>query len=101
MTRRTVRPPAAGSAPLSGAVISGGLVFVSGQTAADVVGFENQVQAVLDKLGALLREAGSSYEDVLRCTVYLADIRNRDQMNRVYAKFFSINPPAPPPSNAG
>ena len=94
MTRKVIRPPGPGAAPLSGAVISDRVVFVSGQTAGEVVGLEKQAQAVLEKIGAILREAGSSYEDVIRCTVYLTDIRNRDAMNAVYARFFGSRPPA-------
>jgi 2-iminobutanoate/2-iminopropanoate deaminase len=95
MDRKVIRPPQPGAAPLSGAVISGGLVFVAGQTAGDVAGFDEQTHAVMKKLGMILREAGSSYENVLRCNIYLTDIRNRGRMNEIYAKYFAAaSPPA-------
>ena len=49
---------------------------------------------------AVLEEAGASLDDVLKCTVYLADIRHFDQMNAVFAAFFPIDPPARTTVNA-
>ena len=91
--RKIVGTRSAGS-PLSPAVRYGDLLFISGQTAADGVGLEAQAHAVLKKIGELLRAAGGDFGDVLRCGVYLSDIRLRDRMNAVYAEYFKEEPPA-------
>jgi 2-iminobutanoate/2-iminopropanoate deaminase len=80
--------------PLSPAVRFGDLLFVSGQTAAEVDGLEGQAHAVLKKLSALLQAGGSDMSEVLRCGVYLSDIRLRDRMNAVYSMYFRYEPPA-------
>ncbi len=93
---RTVVSPT-GAAPLahfSPGIRSGGLLFVAGQTAHEVAGFEEQTRSVLDKLGAILRAGGSDYRHVLRCGVYLADIRTFQRMNEIYAGYFPKDPPA-------
>ncbi len=81
-------------AHFSSGIRSGGLLFVAGQTAHEVEGFEAQTRAVLDKIGAVLRAGGSDYRHVLRCGVYLADIRTFRRMNEVYAGYFPTEPPA-------
>jgi 2-iminobutanoate/2-iminopropanoate deaminase len=91
--RTIVGTPSAGS-PLSPAVRYGDLLFVSGQTAADLVGLEAQAHAVLRKIRGLVQAAGGDLGDVLRCGVYLSDIRLRDRMNAVYAEYFKDEPPA-------
>lgn len=93
MERTIVGTRAAGS-PLSPAVRYGDLLFLSGQTASEVDGLEAQAHAVLKKLRALLQNGGAEMGDVLRCGVYLSDIRLRDRMNAVYAEYFKEQPPA-------
>lgn len=93
---RTIVSPG-GAPPLahfSPGVRSGGLLFVAGQTAHEVEGFEAQTRAVLEKIGAILQAGGSDYRHVLRCGVYLADIRTFQRMNDVYARYFPTEPPA-------
>jgi 2-iminobutanoate/2-iminopropanoate deaminase len=80
--------------PLSPAVRFGNLLFVSGQTAADADGLEAQAHAVLRKLAAVLQAGGADLSDVVRCGVYLSDIRLRDRMNEVYSLYFREQPPA-------
>jgi len=77
------------------------LVFVSGQipidpATGDVKGSEIKVQTeqVLKNLGAILEEAGSSYDRVLKATVFLKDMQDFAAMNEVYATFFKSGPPA-------
>lgn len=94
MTRSAIRPPQPGGTPLSAAIVTDGLIFVSGQTAGEVQGIDGQIEAVLKKLGAILREAGADYSDVVRCGVYLTDIRYRPRVNEIYGRFF--DPAAPP-----
>lgn len=87
--------------PYSQAVISGGLLFASGQIALDpdtgvVVGDDVSVQTeqVLKNLMAVLKEAKIGPENVVKTTVYLADMADFPKMNDVYARHFAKEPPA-------
>jgi 2-iminobutanoate/2-iminopropanoate deaminase len=96
MARTIVAPSGApaSKSPLSPGVRWGDLLFVSGQTAPEAVGVEAQTRAVIEKMGKILTAGGSSYANVLRCGVYLADIRTFETMNAVYREFFPDAPPA-------
>lgn len=96
MMRTIVTPTGVGApkSPLSHAVRWDNILFVSGQTAPEVAGVEAQTRAVLEKVGAILRAGGSDYANVLRCGVYLSDIRTFEAFNAVYREFFASAPPA-------
>ncbi len=96
MSRKVVTPAgvAPNPNPVSPAIVVGDLVFVSGQTARDQQGVEAQTRAVLEKLGAILRAAGSDYTKVARCGVYLKDVGDFQKMNAVYREFFPTEFPA-------
>ena len=81
---------------LSGAVEAGGLVFVAGQVADDLVaGIEGQTQQVLAKIDGLLAKAGTSKSKIVSANVWVTDIRNREGMNAVWMKWMDPkNPPA-------
>jgi 2-iminobutanoate/2-iminopropanoate deaminase len=77
------------------------MVFTSGQVGLDpatgeLVGTDigQQTQRVLENLRAVLAGAGLSLDDVVKTTVYLADMADFQAMNQVYEKFFSAAPPA-------
>ena len=86
--------------PYSQAIKWGNLVFVSGQIAlnsgkATVEGdIREQTRTVLSNLEKILGAAGSSLDNVLKITVFLADINDFAAMNEVYRTFFSEVPPA-------
>jgi 2-iminobutanoate/2-iminopropanoate deaminase len=87
--------------PYSQAVKAGGLVFCSGQIPLDprtgelVAGdIGEQTRQVLHNLGAVLEAAGAAYADVVRITVYLADLADFAAMNAVYGEFFVLPAPA-------
>jgi|SRR5690606_18734302 len=87
--------------PYSQAVKAGNLVFVSGQIPLDPATGEfvpGDVQAqthrVMQNLSAILEAAGSSMDQVIRCTVYLADMNDFAAMNEVYGSYFSEPAPA-------
>ena len=80
--------------PVSPAAVVGDFVFVSGQTARDQQGVEAQTRTVLEKLGVILRAAGSEYAKVARCGVYLKDVDDFQKMNAVYREFFPNEHPA-------
>jgi len=87
--------------PYSQAVISGGFLFCSGQIALDPEsgqlvkgGIEEQTDRVLLNLLAVLREAKMGPENVVKTTVYLADMADFARMNEVYARHLGKQPPA-------
>ena len=53
-----------------------------------------EVQNIFEAFRGLFNEAGVSFRDVVQVTVYLADINDYDEMNRAYAEYFSVGPPA-------
>lgn len=92
-------PPAAG--PYSPAVAVGDLLFVSGQVALAPDGsgpvrgsFEEEVRQALSNLKAVLENAGSGLEHVVKTTVYLADMEQFGTFNSIYGEAFGVNPPA-------
>ena len=77
------------------------LIFVSGQGATDpatgrLVGLdvESQTEQVFRNMEAILKAGGSDLSRVLRCGVFLTDLRDFDAMNRVYARVFGDDRPA-------
>jgi len=92
-------PPAAG--PYSQAIKAGGLVFVSGYLARDPAtnkmidgDIKVQTDRVLKNISAVLTASGSSLDKVVKTTVYLRNAADFAAMNEVYAKFFTVIPPA-------
>jgi 2-iminobutanoate/2-iminopropanoate deaminase len=89
--------------PYSQAVRAGGLLFVAGQIpldplTGDLVGGDVVAQArrVLDNIGAVLKAGDLSFADVVRTTVFLADMNDFAAMNEVYGAYF----PPPYPARA-
>lgn len=76
-------------------------MFVSGQIPTDprtgqfvAGGIAEQTEQVFMNLKAVLEASGSSLDQVVKTTVFLADMKEFSEMNEVYAKFFSGPPPA-------
>ncbi len=87
--------------PYSQAVKTGGFVFCSGQIPIDPATGEfvsndvaEQTDQVLKNLSAVLEAAGSSLNEVVKTTVFLADMNDFAAMNEIYGKYFSDNKPA-------
>ncbi|MCA1567376.1 MAG: RidA family protein [Acidobacteria bacterium] len=87
--------------PYSQAVSLGNFVFTSGQIPIDPKtgvfvegGIAEQTEQVLRNLAEVLRAAGTSLEEVVKTTVFLADMNDFAAMNEVYARYFSSEPPA-------
>jgi 2-iminobutanoate/2-iminopropanoate deaminase len=87
--------------PYSQAVRAGQLLFVSGQVPLDpatgqiVAGdIETQTRRVFDNLAAVLKAGGRSFADVVRTTVFLADMNDFTAVNDVYGTYFSTPYPA-------
>lgn len=102
MTRNVIHTPNAPAAvgPYSQAIMTSTMVFTAGQLGIDpatgklVDGLEAQTHRVLQNLKAILETAGSSLEQVVKTTVFLADMNDFAAMNAIYATYFSENPPA-------
>jgi len=97
---RTDKAPQA-IGPYSQAIAANGFIFASGQIAIDPStgelnneGIEEQTRLVLTNLQVVLEAAGSSFEKVVKCTVFLQDMNDFSQMNAVYGEFFKIPYPA-------
>ena len=95
----TDKAPAA-IGPYSQAMILNGVLFTSGQIPVDpatgeISGDTIEVQAeqVMKNLGEVLKEAGSSFENAVKTTCFLADLGDFAKFNEVYAKYF-VNKPA-------
>jgi len=87
--------------PYSQAVRTNGFLFVSGQIAIDpqtgeLVGADitAQTERVMENVKAILEAGGSNLHRVVKSTVFLKDMNEFAAMNEVYARFFSIAPPA-------
>lgn len=99
---RTDKAPAA-IGPYSQAVKApcATMLFCSGQIPLDpktmeVVGTDarEQTKQVMDNLGAVLKEAGVNFSNVVKTTIFLADMSDFMAVNEVYAAYFDDNPPA-------
>lgn len=87
--------------PYSQAVQTGSMVFVSGQLAIDpatgelvTTDIRQETHQALTNLEAILVAAGSSLKNVVKTTVFIADMDQFAEINAVYAEFFKEDPPA-------
>jgi 2-iminobutanoate/2-iminopropanoate deaminase len=103
MTRRRIATDAAPAAigPYSQAIRAGKLVFCSGQVGLDpqtgelvTGGIEAETRRALQNLGAVLDAAGVGPADVVKATVFLADMKDFAALNEIYGGFFPDPPPA-------
>lgn len=103
MSKRAVSTEHAPAAigPYSQAIRAGGFVFLSGQVALDPKtgnlvqgGIEPETRQVLANLTAVLTAAGTSWNDVVRTTIYLADLGDFALVNKLYGEVVGGVPPA-------
>ncbi|MEN4045576.1 MULTISPECIES: RidA family protein [Sulfurimonas] len=88
--------------PYSQAIVANGIVYTSGQIALTASGTDELLQedvsiqtvAVLKNLQAVLEEAGSSLQDVVKTTIFLADMDSFATVNAIYEKAFGEHKPA-------
>ncbi len=87
--------------PYSPGTRGGNLVFTAGQVAwgsdGELVGagdIDRQTRQTLANVEAVLNEGGATWEDVLKCNVYLRDMRDFQKMNAVFSETFPTRPPA-------
>jgi 2-iminobutanoate/2-iminopropanoate deaminase len=102
--KRVVRTEAAPApfqgAPYAQAIAAGGFVFVSGQLglkpgdSETSGGIEEQTERVFANLKAILEEAGTGLDRIVKTTVFLQNLGDFQAMNEVYAKYVGDQPPA-------
>ena len=87
--------------PYSQAVRSGNFLFASGQIPIDPAtgefvagGITEQTEQVMRNVSAILEAAGADLQQVVKTTVFLADMDDFTAMNEVYGRFFGEDPPA-------
>ena len=87
--------------PYSQAVIVNNILYVSGQIAInpadgtmDIANITNETKRVMENIGAILKEAGCDYNDIIKTTIFLTDMNNFQSVNEVYGSYFKDNYPA-------
>jgi len=87
--------------PYNQAVMVNNTLYVSGQIPLDPsVGklaggdIKNQTRQVMENLKAILREAGMDFSDVVKCSIFITDMKNFPRVNEVYGTYFTEDPPA-------
>jgi 2-iminobutanoate/2-iminopropanoate deaminase len=100
MTRKIIRTEQAPApvGPYNQAIVANGMVFVAGQISIDphtntVVHPQDvtkQTEQVMANLEAILTTAGSGWEDVVKTTIFLADMADFGAVNQVYAQYFNL-----------
>lgn len=87
--------------PYSQAVVHNDLVYCSGQIGLDPETGEfagddvsSQAQQVMKNLKAVLEEAGSGFDNVIKCSIYLDDMDDFATVNEIYGSYFESDPPA-------
>jgi reactive intermediate/imine deaminase len=106
MPKRVLRPKKLSYLPLpeypySAGTSANGMIYSAGLVAWDEHGklvgkgdVRRQTRQIFANLKAVLAEAGAGFEDILKCNVYLADMRYVPQMNEEFRAAFPNNPPA-------
>lgn len=86
--------------PYSQAIQAGDFIFISGQIPINPAsgkieeGIENQTKQVLNNLDAILKEAGASFEDVVKFTIFLSSMDDFATVNEIYGKYLQEPYPA-------
>lgn len=87
--------------PYSQAVLAGNTLFASGQIAInpatgelDISTIEDETEQVMQNIKAVLGEANMSFENIVKCSIFLSSMNSFSRVNEVYGKYFPTNPPA-------
>lgn len=101
--KQVIQSPGAPKAigPYSQAILAGNTLYVSGQIAIDpasgqmdTINMETEVRRVMSNLGAVLEEAGMTYQHMVKATIFMTDIKNYALINSLYGEYFKDSPPA-------
>ncbi|MGB4654480.1 MAG: RidA family protein [Bacteroidales bacterium] len=87
--------------PYSQAVEANGMLFISGQIPIDPKtgklvegGIVEQTKQVMENIGAILKEAGYTFNDVIKSTCLLSDMNDFSTVNEIYGTYYKVDPPA-------
>ncbi|MEO5601753.1 MAG: RidA family protein [Cyclobacteriaceae bacterium] len=87
--------------PYSQAIMAGNMLFVSGQIAIQrstgklITGnIEEETTQVMVNLSEILKVAGLSFNDVVKCSIFLSDMKDFAKVNEIYGQYFLDSPPA-------
>lgn len=87
--------------PYNQAVMANNTLYVSGQIPIDPVTSElvkgdisDQTRKVMENLKAILLEAGMDFSHVVKCSIFISDMKDFPHINKVYGEFFKEDPPA-------
>jgi 2-iminobutanoate/2-iminopropanoate deaminase len=87
--------------PYSQAIKTGNTLYVSGQIAIDPASgnlltgdIESETRMVMNNLQEILKAAGMSFADVVKCGIFVKDLNNFATINKIYGEYFSSEPPA-------
>jgi 2-iminobutanoate/2-iminopropanoate deaminase len=87
--------------PYSQAVLAGNTLFASGQIAInpatgelEMSTIEIETEQVMQNIKAVLGEANMSFENIVKCSIFLSSMNSFSRVNKVYGKYFPTNPPA-------
>jgi 2-iminobutanoate/2-iminopropanoate deaminase len=102
MTKKVINSANAPAAlgPYSHSILAGNTQFISGQLGIDPASgelkqtVEEQTTQALENLGAILAEASMNYSNIVKTTVFLKDMNDFTAVNKIYASYFTENPPA-------
>lgn len=87
--------------PYSQAVLANGVLYVSGQIALDPTfgtlknaSLEEETKQVMENIGGILEEAGMTYSNIVKCSIFIKNMDDFALINEVYGQFFESDPPA-------
>lgn len=87
--------------PYSQAIVAGDTLFASGQIAIErssgkliTENIEDETNQVMTNLAHVLKAGGFSFNDVVKCTIFLKDMNNFPKVNAIYGQYFTETPPA-------
>lgn len=87
--------------PYSQAVMAGNTLFASGQIAInpatgelEMSSIEIETEQVMQNIKAVLEEADMTFENIVKCSIFLSSMDSFSRVNEVYGKYFPSNPPA-------
>jgi len=98
MSKKIINTSAAPSpvGPYNQSVLAGNTLYLSGQIAIDqstgnlvMDTIEDETHQVMKNIGYVLKEAGLTYEDIVKCSVFVSDMNMYSRINTVYAEYFN------------
>ena len=88
-------------APYSQAILANGTLYISGQIAINPFdgklvegGPAGQCKQVMTNIGNILKEVNMDFSNIVKCSIFMSDMKYYGEINEVYGEYFKINPPA-------